>query len=326
MSTRFVHAASLTAPRTIEVLRKPRPELSRGEVRVRILASGICASDVRLWEGRTIRPAPYPLQLGHEFAGEVVELGPGVTGSVGAQVAVCAPSYELLGSDRRGMRGMATDVVASAGSCFPVADHVRFPFVAEPLGRVASTVNAAKADSRSHTVIVGGSFKALLALMWIVTYWSPRRVYLVSTRLEVLQLADRLGAHAVPPESLAAVVKKATRRRGADIAYDFTGTQAGLHLAAESVGHGGKLVIGSARVEAHRGIDHAYLQSHSIAGIEADRPDEQQRRHAMELGTVILNRRQLALDPLPVQQYPGEKIDAAFEEAARGAAKVFVTP
>ncbi|MFC7109954.1 alcohol dehydrogenase catalytic domain-containing protein [Nonomuraea rubra] len=55
-------------------LRRPGP----GEVRVRLRAAGVCHSDLSMCEGRL--PARLPLVPGHEGAGEVVELGPGVSG------------------------------------------------------------------------------------------------------------------------------------------------------------------------------------------------------------------------------------------------------
>lgn len=56
----------------------PMPELAPGTVKVRIRATGICGSDVPrvLHNGAHF----YPVVLGHEFAGDVVEIGEGVPG------------------------------------------------------------------------------------------------------------------------------------------------------------------------------------------------------------------------------------------------------
>src|SRR3954454_7251004 len=56
-----------------EVARVRLPEVGPGQVRVRIRAAGVCHSDLSMVDG-TVRP-PYPLVLGHEAAGEVVEAG-----------------------------------------------------------------------------------------------------------------------------------------------------------------------------------------------------------------------------------------------------------
>src|SRR3954452_21337171 len=60
-----------------EVAELRLPEIGPGQVRVRIRAAGVCHSDLSMING-TIR-APYPLVLGHEAAGEVIEAGEHVT-------------------------------------------------------------------------------------------------------------------------------------------------------------------------------------------------------------------------------------------------------
>lgn len=61
--------------RDVRIEERPRPKAGRGEVVVRILASGVCGSDVMEW----YRLPKAPIVLGHEIAGDVVEVGDGVT-------------------------------------------------------------------------------------------------------------------------------------------------------------------------------------------------------------------------------------------------------
>ncbi|MCS6947741.1 MAG: alcohol dehydrogenase catalytic domain-containing protein, partial [Steroidobacteraceae bacterium] len=69
-----------------------------GEVLVRIRACGLCHSDLSVIDGN--RPRPVPMVLGHEAAGEIVELGPGVR--------------DLAVGDR-----VVTAFVPSCGGCEP---------------------------------------------------------------------------------------------------------------------------------------------------------------------------------------------------------------
>ena len=62
-------------PLTIETVELKPPQ--SGEVLVRIKAAGLCHSDLSVIDGN--RPRQMPMVLGHEAAGEVVELGPGIT-------------------------------------------------------------------------------------------------------------------------------------------------------------------------------------------------------------------------------------------------------
>ena len=59
----------------VRVEEMPAPKIGSGEALVKVMASGICGSDVMEW----YRAQKAPLVLGHEIAGEVVEVGDGVT-------------------------------------------------------------------------------------------------------------------------------------------------------------------------------------------------------------------------------------------------------
>jgi alcohol dehydrogenase len=73
-------------PLKIETLDLDPPKM--GEVLVRIRAAGLCHSDLSVINGS--RPRPMPMALGHEAAGEVVEVGPGVTDLKPGDHVVCA--------------------------------------------------------------------------------------------------------------------------------------------------------------------------------------------------------------------------------------------
>src|SRR5258708_25302981 len=67
----------------LSVMHVPAPVPSSGEAVVRVLRSGLCGTDLLVYDdtyrGRN-RPVPYPLIPGHEAAGEVLALGPGPVG------------------------------------------------------------------------------------------------------------------------------------------------------------------------------------------------------------------------------------------------------
>jgi L-iditol 2-dehydrogenase len=71
-------AVVFKAPHQVAVADVARPEAGPGEVLVRSRAVGICRSDFEVLEGRYILPISFPVIPGHEWAGEVVEVGPGV--------------------------------------------------------------------------------------------------------------------------------------------------------------------------------------------------------------------------------------------------------
>ncbi|MDD7834258.1 MULTISPECIES: NAD(P)-dependent alcohol dehydrogenase [Paenarthrobacter] len=86
-----MRASVLTSPKTIELQEVPVPEPQPGQVLVRVTAVGVCGSDTHFYETGSIGDIVVqgPIVLGHETAGEIVAVGPGVDSSrVGTRVAV----------------------------------------------------------------------------------------------------------------------------------------------------------------------------------------------------------------------------------------------
>ena len=82
----FMKAAVLEEYQKPLVIREvPYPKPGRGEVTIRILASGLCASDLHLQDGR-IPSSHVPYIPGHEMVGEIYELGEGVDRPLGQRV------------------------------------------------------------------------------------------------------------------------------------------------------------------------------------------------------------------------------------------------
>ena len=125
----------------LELLEIPTPKPARGEVLIRVLACGVCHTDMDEVEGRVVPPA-FPIVPGHQVVGMVKELGLGVRNfNVGNMVGVawiggacgecgyCGSGRENLcddfiatGRDRDG--GFAEFVVADAGFIHPIPEEI----------------------------------------------------------------------------------------------------------------------------------------------------------------------------------------------------------
>jgi L-iditol 2-dehydrogenase len=103
--TETMRALVFEGPNRMKLRRVPRPEPAAGEVLIRVRASAICGTDVRIFTGRKTREIRHGHPIGHECAGTVAAVGPGVSGyAPGQPVAVC--------------------VVVSCGQCeYCQADH-----------------------------------------------------------------------------------------------------------------------------------------------------------------------------------------------------------
>lgn len=100
-----MRAAICNTPNTpLRVETVELPALGSKDVRVRILASGVCHSDLSFWQGKSGLASWFPLVMGHEAVGIVTEVGPGVSR--------CKPGDKVLGS-----------ILPACGSCWHCIRH-----------------------------------------------------------------------------------------------------------------------------------------------------------------------------------------------------------
>lgn len=72
-------AAVLRAPQVLELADIATPQAAPGELVLRVRAATVCGTDLRILTGRKTKGVRFPSVIGHEFAGEVVQVGDGVT-------------------------------------------------------------------------------------------------------------------------------------------------------------------------------------------------------------------------------------------------------
>lgn len=263
-----MRAFRLTAPHRTEIVDVPRPEPGPGEVLVRVGAAGACHSDLHILEA----PAgafPTPLTLGHENAGWVEKVGPGVTGwKPGDAVAIygilgCGTCRACLmgrdnecrtvppggiGISRDG--GMAEYVNVPARQLLPI--HDLDVAQAAPLTDAALTpyhaIELARDVLRPGTVcvVIGVGGLGHMAVQ-ILKATTAVRIVAVDTSETALELAGRLGAHdTIKADGNAA---DAIRRivgpepGGAETVLDCVGVDATLKLAASVIATGGRLQL-----------------------------------------------------------------------------------
>lgn len=259
-------AYRLTAPRKPELVDIQVPTPGPGEVLVKVGASGACHSDLHLIEAAALT-FPDAFTLGHEIAGWVQELGPGVAGfKEGDAVAVygilgCGRCQACLRGEDNACRvvpvggiglgrdgGMAEFVAVPARQLYPIGtlDVAQ----AAPLTDAGLTPYHAIQLSRdtlrpgSWCVVIGVGGLGHMALQ-ILRATTAARVIAVDSRDSALALAASLGAeHAVKPGPDAAARIRAfvgPAPGGADTVLDFVGAQPTLDLGAAVVATGGRL-------------------------------------------------------------------------------------
>jgi L-iditol 2-dehydrogenase len=177
-----MQAAYLTGKQTIELRDTDTPSPSRGEVLVRVHACGVCGTDLHYYHG--VFPSSPNVPLGHEYAGEIVELGEGVSGfEVGQRVAVeplrncrecvsCRTGKYHLCSKRVLLGAMAPGAFAEyvtvpAYGLYPLPDGLDFELgaLAEPLAVAVHGLHIVGLSMGQRVLVMGSGAIGLLTVL-----------------------------------------------------------------------------------------------------------------------------------------------------------------
>ncbi|MBN2535172.1 MAG: zinc-dependent dehydrogenase [Spirochaetales bacterium] len=239
----------------------PMPEIGPGEILVKIMASGICGSDVLEW----YRIKKAPLVLGHEITGEIVETGDGVTGfKKGDRVFVnhhvpCNTCHYCLSGKHTVCETLHTTNFDPGG----FAEYVRVPWInvdrgtlilpdtlsweegsfVEPLGCVLRGQRVAQLKPEQTVLILGSGVSGLLHLICAKALGTG---FIITTDIcdYRLDMAKKCGANAVihAREDVPQKVMELNGGRKADLVIICTGAYTAFIQALESVDRGGTVL------------------------------------------------------------------------------------
>jgi L-iditol 2-dehydrogenase len=342
-----MNALQLVAPRTLEFAPMPDPrDPGPGEVLVRIRACGVCGSDMHFYleGGCAGTGALYPSVLGHEPAGEIVELGRGVEGLVvGQRVAVepaltcghcsrCRAGYANQCEVSRFMGGVQEAgllrdyAVVPAHNAVPLPDDVDYATatVVEPLAVLLHSVNLAKLHVGETVAVMGAGPIGLLAVATAKLAGASRVI--VGDRIpHRLAMAKKLGADEavnIDNESVRDAVHDLTGGKGAHVVFDGAGKAESINNAIASARRGGRVVIIGIPSEHHVGVD-LWQAMHSELSIHVQKRSNGNDRDALD----ILRRGEIDASLLITHRFSLEQGARAFEtvaEYADGVGKALV--
>lgn len=240
----------------------PVPKIAAGEVLVKVRAAGVCGSDIP----RVMTKGTYsfPLVLGHEFAGEVAQVGDNVsTFNVGDRVAVfplipcgkCAycqigeyaqcDDYDYLGSRRDG--GFAEYVAAPADNLVPIPDNVGFDCAAmtEPASVALHALRRTSVDVGDSVAILGAGPIGIILAQW-ARICGAGRVFLTDIVDEKLDVVRGYGfkdcINAAREDAVKRIVEE-TDGRGADICIEAAGTAVTFEQSLRIARKLGKVIL-----------------------------------------------------------------------------------
>src|SRR5262245_41555755 len=236
-------------PRQAAVQELDVPTIGADEVLVRSRNVGICHSDFELYEGHYIIPVSYPIIPGHEWSGEVAEVGKGVT-ALRAGDRVVGECVVNNGDDHFGFSISGADAeyfVAKASWLHRIPEELSFSqgaFV-EPFSVAYNAMVAADGvDASDSVAVIGGGPIGLLCALAAATMGGT--VTLVEPQAHRRALGLEIGARqALDPsaDDLEARAAEVTDGRGFDVVIEAAGAPAAMANAFPIAGHGARVVF-----------------------------------------------------------------------------------
>jgi len=237
-----------TGPGRLEMLEVPAPEPASGQVRIRTLACGICATDLEIIAGwdRT----SFPCVPGHEWCGIVDMAGPQVEGArVGA---MCVGENVLSDGGEVGFEhpgGYAQYFVTEAANlhALPPGFPPDVAALIEPLAVCVRGLRRLRFEDKTAALVLGDGPIGLVMLM-LLKRAGVESVYLAGGRAARLALARDLGAaetldyHACG-NNLAAAVSLAARDRQFRTIVEASGSASAIQTALRLAAPGAKVLV-----------------------------------------------------------------------------------
>ena len=311
-----MRAAIVDRPGEIRVGEVPDPKPGERQVVVKVGACGICGTDLHIADGH-FPPTPYPIVPGHEFSGEIVELGADVPAEwkVGDRVAVdpsiycgyCTPcrsghgnlcaNWNATGDTVNG--AFAEYVAVPADTCYQMPDSMTWEqgALVEPVSCAVHGVRRIGVEAGERFLVVGAGTMGLIMQQLLIR--AGAHVTMVDRNAARLPRATDLGATAV-----AADVSELDDERF-DAAVDCTGAAPAIEAAFNALHRGGRLLVfGVAPAEARVALSPFRIYNDEIT-IVGSMAVLNSYGNALDLvANGYLDTEALITDTLPLEQYP----------------------
>jgi threonine 3-dehydrogenase len=243
----------------------PRPEIGINDVLIRVHKTGICGTDLHIeswdpWAAKTIHP---PLVVGHEFVGEVAEVGSNVTDFHPGEL-VSGEGHVTCGRCRHCLAGQRHLCVNTVGLGVnrdgAFAEFVALPMtnvwhqapgideevaaIFDPFGNAVHTALAF--DVLGEDILVTGAGPIGLMASAVARHAGARNIVISEPNAFRRELAMRMGATiAIDPRErdLKDVQRELGMVEGFDVALEMSGNATALRSAIDNMAHGGRIAI-----------------------------------------------------------------------------------
>jgi threonine 3-dehydrogenase len=242
----------------------PKPTIGINDVLIRVDRTGICGTDLHIykWDAWAQKTIPVPMVVGHEFVGEIVEVGSNVKDFFPGQI-VSGEGHVVCGHCRNclaGRRHLCKDtrgVGVNRPGAF--AEYLALPMtnvwvhngvdpdigaIFDPFGNAVHT--ALSFDVLGEDVLITGAGPIGIMAAAIVRHAGARYVVITDVNEFRLELARKMGVTlAVNPakQDLRDVQKQLGMKEGFDVGLEMSGHAAAFRAMLDNMCHGGKIAM-----------------------------------------------------------------------------------
>jgi threonine 3-dehydrogenase len=313
----------------------PDPAVGINDVLIRVHRTGICGTDLHIeawdpWAAKTIRP---PLVIGHEFVGEVVEVGSNVIGFAPGDL-VSGEGHVVCGRCRHCLAGQrhlcAHTIGLGVGRDGAFAELVVLPMtnvwhhwrgideevaaIFDPFGNAVHTALAFPV--LGEDVLVSGAGPIGLMATAVVRHAGARHVVVSEPNPVRRAIAERMGATiAVDPREhdLRDVGTELGMTEGFDVALEMSGNAAALRSAITSMAHGGRIaILGIPTAEISLDVNEIVFKMLTLRGIYG------REMYETWYKMTVMLQSGLDITPAITHRFPFREHEAAFAAARSG--------
>ena len=243
----------------------PMPEVDINDVLIKVHTAGICGTDLHIynwdaWAQETIKPG---LIIGHEFVGEIVEVGSNVNDFTAGEIVsgeghvVCGRCRNCM-AGRRHLCAYTSGIGVNRSGAF--AEYISMPManvwahdpdidtdiaaIFDPLGNAVHT--ALSFPILGEDVLITGAGSIGLMAAAVAKHAGARFVVVTDINEHRLELAKKMGATVAVDTrttSLEQVQQELGMREGFDVGLEMSGNPSALHEMIQNMAHGAKIAI-----------------------------------------------------------------------------------
>ena len=257
--------AKLTRSEGLTLTELPMPEVGHNDLLIKIKKTAICGTDMHIWnwDEWAQKTIPVPMQVGHEYIGEVAGMGQEVVGfTIGERVSgeghiTCGHCRNCRAGRRHLCRNtvgvgvnragaFAEYLVIPAFNAFPIPDEIPDDLAAifDPFGNAVHT--ALSFNLIGEDVLITGAGPIGIMAVAIAKHVGARHVVITDVNEYRLDLARQMGATRavnVLKTNLTDVMAELNMHEGFDVGLEMSGNPSAFRQMLDKMNHGGKIAL-----------------------------------------------------------------------------------